>query len=105
MSNRKIRIPNLPLGKWVDDDGAPTPEYLTFLQTVISSLQIYFGDEGCVFPTQNSDNITVIQNNQLPNGEYSCQYGTGLYDETNNEIKFAVDDGSGAPIFKTVTLT
>jgi len=94
----------------VDDSGGTTGEEKTFRQALLTSLQKNFGDEGCVFPTQSSDNITLIQNNNyidqatgLP--VYTCQFGTGLYNSTANSMMFAIDDGTGKPVFKTVTLT
>lgn len=110
IQNPNIRVPNLPVGKMVDENGAPTPEELTFRQRLVSSLQDNFGPEGLVAPTQTAANITVIQNNTTPNPSGgaavpTCQFGTILYNVTANSIMIAVDDGSGSPIFKTVTLT
>lgn len=99
------RIPNLPLGKIVDDNGNPTDDELTFRQALVTSLQNYMGNEGLVAPTQTATNITTIQNNQNSQGQYTCAFGTIIYDSTNNSIKIAIDNGSGAPLFKTVTLT
>lgn len=100
-----LRVPNLPLGPIVGENGNASETELTFRQTLITSLQQYFGNEGVVVPTQTAANITLIQNNQLANGDYTCQYGTILYNSTANSIMISVDNGSGAPIFKTVTLT
>lgn len=99
-----IRIPTLPIGQMVKEDGTPTEEELTFRQNLVSNLQSIAGNEGLVAPTQTTANILVIQNNQLPNGEYTCQFGTIIYDVTTRELKVAVDDGAGAPLFKVVTL-
>lgn len=99
------RIPNLPQNKMVDENGNPTPEELTFREALVTSLQNNLGSEGVVIPTQTAANITKIQNNQLPNGAYSCQFGTMIYNSDANSIMIAVNNGSGAPIFKTVTLT
>lgn len=107
-----IRIPNLPTAKIVDENGFPTDDELTFRQALITLLQKNFGEEGLVAPTQSNalmpvgvDYINQIQNNQLPDGQYTCQYGTILYNSTANSMMMAIDDGAGAPIFKTVTLT
>jgi hypothetical protein len=105
MTNTVIRIPNLPIGKMVDDEGNPTTGELTFRNALVSSLQNYVGNEGLVAPTQLASDITVIQNNQLSNNEYTCAFGTIIYDSTNNSIRIAVNNGSGAPVFLTVTLT
>ena len=105
-----VRVPNLPLGAMVNEQGLPTIDMLTFLQTLVTNLQRYLGNEGLVAPTQTATNITTIQNNTVPNPSggspvYTCQYGTIIYDSTNNLMKMVIDNGSGAPIFKTVTLT
>ena len=104
-----IRVPNLPVGKVVDEEGSATQEELTFRHALITGLQTYFGNEGLVAPTQANttapaDYITQIQNNKLPNGQYTCQYGTILYNSTANSVMIAVNNGSGQPVFKTVTL-
>ncbi len=109
-----IRIPNLPMGAIVDKDGNPTDDELTFRQALLSLLQKIAGGEGLVMPAQDEDNIDVIQDNRVPNPvtgsttvdfSYSCEFGTLIYDTTNNSIRVAVDDGAGAPLFKTVTIT
>lgn len=99
------RIPNLPLGKIAEADGTPTDDELTFRQGLLTSLQNYIGNEGLVMPTQTDANITKIQNHVNEQGQHTCAFGTFIYDSTNNTIRVSVDDGSGAPIFKTVTIT
>ena len=111
MADQVVTIPNLPSGAMVDKEGFPTSEELNFRQTLITLLQRLVGAEGTVLPTQTAANITIIQNNTVPvytnppSTAYTCQYGTSLYDSTHNSIRMAVDDGSGNPIFRTVTLT
>ena len=111
MSDPVITIPNLPSGPLVDKDGYPTGDELTFRQSLITLLQRLVGSEGLVMPTQTADNITTIQNNTIPiytnpaSTAYTCQYGTCLYDSTDNSIRIAINNGSDAPVFKTVTLT
>lgn len=109
-----VKIPNLPLGPIADEKGNATQAFLTFLQTLLSQLQLNFGAEGCVVPTQPTTNIATIQNNQNIQGQYTCQPGTILYvlnaaDYTLDSVKIAVrnsnDYPSTAPLFKTVTLT
>lgn len=100
-----IRVPNLPMGKMVDENGMPTDNELAFRQQLITTLNQLFGNEGCVVPTQTAANITVIQNNVNPQGQYTCAFGTILYNSDANSIMIAVDNGAGAPLFKTVTLT
>ena len=98
-----IRIPNLPNGQIVDEKGMPTDDELTFRHALISQLQANFGSEGCVVPSQSAADIATIVANQLPNGQYTCQAGTLLYDTTNDLLK-AVIFVAGVPTLKTVTL-
>jgi hypothetical protein len=115
-----IRIPNLPNGRIVDDNGNATDDEITFRHALISQLQLLFGSEGCVVPTQSYANMIIIQNNQIPNpitgiaDQYTCQFGTCLYvpdfpvggppPVATPSIVFCVPDGSGNPLFKRVTL-
>lgn len=110
-SNDQIfRIPNLPLGKLVDESGNATMEFQTFLQTFVSNMQKYFGSEGMVAPSQSAVNILQIQNNTIPNSSnpsvpvYSCEPGTFIYNLSSNAIMVSVLSG-GVPVFKTVTVT
>lgn len=80
-------------------------EWRNILQQLFQELQKNASNEGLVAPTQDQTNLIKIQNNLNQNGTNSCQFGTILYDSTNNSIRIAIDNGSGAPIFKTVTLT
>ena len=99
-----VRIPNLPMSQIVNDQGFPTDDELTFRQTLITNLQRIAGNEGMVAPTQTNANILTIQNNVNANGQYTCAFGTLIYDSTNNKILAAIDDGTGKPIFKEVQL-
>jgi hypothetical protein len=113
---KNIRIPNLPNGQIVDDNGNPTDDEITFRHALISQLQDNFGNEGCIVPTQTNaaaplDFIHQIQNNRIPNpitgaaDQYTCGFGRFLYDATNNRILVSIDGGGGVPAFMEVTLT
>lgn len=99
-----IRVPNLPMGQIVNEQGFPTDDELTFRQTLLTNLQRFIGNEGIVAPTQTNTNILSIQNNTNANGQYTCAFGTLIYDATNNKLLAAIDDGTGKPIFKEVNL-
>ena len=114
ISRDSVRIPNLPMGRIVDANGQPTDEEQTFRQALLTLLQSLFGTEGVVMPSQTATNITSIQNNTdtTPGTSpattvYTCQFGTMIYDSTDNSIRIAIDSGgpTHAPVFKTVTLT
>lgn len=121
-----IRIPNLPDGKIVDEEGFATEDESSFRHTLVTNLQQLFGNEGLVIPTQTQglspgDYVTQIQNAQRPDpvtglpGAYTCQLGTMLYvinnplDHTKDQVLIAVrntdDYPLSAPKFKQVTLT
>lgn len=114
-----IRIPNLPVGRLVDQNGNTTDEEQTFRQTLISSLQDNFGSEGCVVPSQTKANIAKIQDHTVidqatGNPVYTCKFGTLIFNNepydaiTNpqgNSLLVAVDDGTGKPLFKIINVT
>lgn len=117
---QQIRVPNLPLGAMVDENGIATPSEITFRQTLIRSLQNNFGDEGLVVPSQQNttapnDAVNTIQNNQVINQvtgqlEYTLVPGTLLYDSTNNNLLVAIlvfdmVTMTYIPTFKIVTVT
>ena len=114
MVDRVIRVPNLPIGRLIDENGHATDDFLTFLQGLTQSLQQNFGPEGLVAPTQSPANVTTIQNNTDSQGSYTCQLGTIIYskhasDYTQDKVQIAVRNDNTypttAPLFKTVTLT
>ena len=101
-----MNIPNLPVDKLIDDETKDLHEnWRKFFDQLVNQLQVHASNEGIVHPTQSSANILKIQGNQLQNLSYTAQYGTGLYNSSDNTMMFAVNNGSGAPIFKTATLT
>lgn len=112
-----IRIPNLPIGRWADENGMPTDDFLTFMQGLLTQLQLLMGNEGLVSPSQDTANMTIIQDNTtVPfiGGPvtYTCQFGTFLYIPStttfpvapNDSLMVSMNDGTvdQAPIFKTV---
>jgi hypothetical protein len=111
---QQVRVPNLPLGAMVDENGIPTPSEITFRQTLIRSLQQNFGNEGLVAPSQlnttaPNNAIAVIQNNRVVNQasgelEYTLVPGTLVYDATNNNLLVAILVGD-TPVFKIVNVT
>ena len=111
MNNQPIRIPNLPIGKMVEQDGNPTQQELTFRQNLITSLNNYVGSQGLVAPSQTTDNINTIETNtsinpstgKLP-GPYTCQPGTIIYNTDTDTLMVAILV-AGVPTFKTFTVT
>src|SRR3990167_1315919 len=95
-----IRVPNLPMGKLINENGYPTDDFLTFLQGLTQSLQSNYGAEGLVMPTQTegaspNDFVTQIQDNQNAQSQFTCQLGTMLYvqhatDYTLDTVQIAV---------------
>jgi hypothetical protein len=101
-----MNIPDLPIDAIIDPDtGRFSDVGKTFFQQLLTQMQNALSNEGFANPNQTATNITTIQNNQNGKGQYTCAFGTCLYNSTANSIQFAIDDGTGAPIFKTATLT
>jgi len=105
-----IRVPNLPTGPIVREDGFATDDELTFRQSLITSLQDNFGSEGLVAPSQSTSDITIIQDNRerdpvdpLVAGPYTCAAGTIIYDSDTDELKVAILV-AGVPTFKVFTV-
>lgn len=98
-----MNIPNLPVSPLVDKDGNPSDVETNFRQDLITALQNGLGPEGLVPPSQPTANITTIAANQLPNGQYTAQGGTLIYDSTTNTLK-AIVLVAGVPTVKTVQL-
>ena len=114
--SNNVRIPILPIGKIVDENGMATAEELTFRQALLSLLQTLMGEQGLVMPSQTTADILAIQNFKQPAQgakpdafTYPCQFGTLIYNsdivDQTKSIQVSIDDGTGKPIFKTITLT
>lgn len=99
-----IRIPNLPMGKIVDDDGDPTDDELTFRQGLITQLNKLFGSEGAVLPSLTTTQIDTIVANKNAQGQYTCAFGTMFYDTVLKQIWATVEDNviTGKPIKKLI---
>ena len=105
-----FNVPNVPIDPMYENKNGQivmTSVGKNFFEQLISFFYQNFSNEGLVMPTQTASNIIAIQNFKYPNNTYKTQYGTMIYnsDPSANSIMIAVNDGSGAPIFKTVTLT
>lgn len=99
-------VPSVPLDPMFHMQGDQcvlTSVGKSFFETLINYFYTNHSSEGLVAPTQSAANITSIQNNTLPNGSHTCQFGTFIYNQTANTIMIALNNGSGAPIFKTIT--
>ena len=57
-----MNIPELPVAPLVKLNGMPTDTEYQFRQNLIQALQTVTSDEGLVPPSQNTDNINIIQN-------------------------------------------
>jgi hypothetical protein len=94
-------IPDLPVSPMTDEQGNPTaPEY-QFRQNLVQSLQSVTSDEGLVPPAQNSANILIIQNGTNPQGEFTCQRGTLIYNTDTDQLMVCIYV-AGVPTFKNV---
>lgn len=103
-NRNEVRIPNLPLGHIVDENGNPTDDELTFRQVLITNLQKFVGSEGYVLPSLTTADILQIQNNVDIQGNNTCAYGTMVYDVTVDQVKVAINI-AGNPVFKVIPYT
>ncbi len=112
MSNQVVRIPSLPIGQMVDENGNPTQQEQTFRVGLINSLQQNFGPEGMVAPAQAFSDIQTIAQNQSINpltgqtagGPFTTAGGTFWFDSTNNRIVVSLLN-AGVPTLYSVDLT
>lgn len=89
--------------------GMFTAQWKVIMQTLFASLVTGASEQGLVAPTQVAADVTIIQNNQIPNPApppapvsiYTCQYGTLLYNSTANSLMVALNN-AGVPQFYTV---
>jgi len=99
-----MNIPDLPVSPLVESDGYPSaPEY-QFRQNLIQALQSVTSDEGLVPPSQDSANITIIQDGTNTQGEFTCAPGTIIYNSDTNQLLTCILVG-GVPTFKVITVT
>jgi len=103
-----MNIPNLPFGAMTDKEGMPNSSELTFRQNLVTELQKNVGKFYFAFPQVTAADITMLEAATVPNPVggvlYTTPFGAGVYNTTANSIMFSVDNGSGQPLFKTVTL-
>lgn len=97
-----MNIPDLSIGPIVETDGYPSDTEWQFRQNLVQSLQSVTSDEGLVPPTQNTANITIIQNGKDTEGNFTCQGGTLIYNSDTNELQVCILVG-GVPSFRNVT--
>ncbi len=97
-----MNIPDLPVSPITEEDGYPSaPEY-QFRQNLIQSLQSVTSDEGLVPPSQTTANIAIIQNATNPQGQFTCQRGTLIYNSDTDQLQVCIYVG-GVPSFRNVT--
>lgn len=99
-----MNIPELPVSTMVEKDGNPTPTEYQFRQNLVQALQSVTSDEGLVPPSQNTANITKIQNEKNPQGQYTCAGGTLIYNTDTNALQVCIIV-AGVPTFKTITVS
>lgn len=86
--------------------GMLSPEWRYIMQQLIQTLQTNASEQGLVIPTQIAADIALIEGRKVfspitPTGEFVTQFGTLLYDSTNNLITVALNN-LGAPQFHTI---
>lgn len=93
--------------KFTNEDGTLTEVAQSFFDLLSNVLIKNIGPEALVAPTQSATNINTIVNNVTtgPTGltTYTCQFGTIIYDSDTNTTLVCLNNGSGVPVFKTIT--
>jgi len=102
-------VPNVPIDPMFEVKGTDvvlTSVGKNFFEQFIKYFFTNFSSEGLVAPTQTnaspSYNINTIQDNKNPQGEYTCAYGTLLYDITTNNLVVCLNNGSNQPLFQNI---
>jgi len=75
--------PNLPMGRWMDESGHPTPEMAGVFAQLISELQQNLSNEGYKVPQQPTANVQSLNTTQ--------SIGALLYDSDTNELKVNIN--------------
>ncbi len=84
--------------------GMFTSQWKAIMQQLLTSLITNASDQGIVMPSQDATEITLIETSQrsTPTGnQFNCQFGTIVYDVTNNVLKVALNN-AGAPQFHNI---
>jgi hypothetical protein len=106
-----MMIPNFIDVQVVDPKtGKFTAQWGVIFQQLFTQLQSNASDQGLVVPSQSNgappnNQVQIIQNsinNRTVPPTFNCQFGTLLYDSTNNLLLVALNNGLGAPQFFTV---
>lgn len=95
-------VPVDPMFHMQGDQCVLTSVGKSFFETLINYFYTNHSSEGLVAATQPAANVASIQNNTLPNGSYTCQYGTFLYDSTLNNLVVCLNNGSNVPQFYSI---
>lgn len=112
LKNATPIIPIFPQDKPFEKDNNGdlnwTREYNLFWTQLLQCIQQVVSNEGVVIPTQDSDNVTIIQNSLLSNGEQAALPGTLLFnssavnggttDAPNGQLNVLLQDGVFHPI-------
>jgi hypothetical protein len=105
MTTSPTNVPNVPVDPMYElqnDKIVLTSQGKTFFESFINYFINNFSSEGLVAPNQSTSSINSIQNNTLPDGSYTCQYGTLIYNSNTNKLMVALNNGSNIPIFYNI---
>lgn len=88
-----MQIPNLPVGKVVDENGEMTSDWINFMSQLITELQLNLNNEGYRLPSQTTANINDLL-------DVNKSTGAMVYDRDTNEFKVNI-----AGVWRVVTVT
>jgi hypothetical protein len=86
--------------------GMVSAQWKPILQQLLTTLIDNASDQGLVVPSQDATNVALIQNNVVSNptgNQFTCQFGTLLYNTTTNQLLVALSN-AGVPTFHVVVV-
>ncbi len=87
--------------QFTDDQGKLTDVAQKLMDLLLKTLISGVGTEGFAISQLSSADIAVVQNNRDSSGNFTCQFGTVVYDTTTNQLKVA-KNSAGAPVFTVI---
>ena len=95
-----MEIPLLPVGNFTRTEQL-SHEAQTMMQALLTALSLGIGMSGFQITKLTNAQMIQIQDAEDENNQKTCEYGTMVFDTTNNKLMVAKESG-GIPIFKEV---
>lgn len=98
-------VPNVPTDPMFELKGnniVLTSIGKNFFEQFINYFFTNFSNEGLVAPSQGNTNANTIVHHQNSSSQFTCAYGTLLYNSDTNTLQVCINNGSNVPIFVNV---